>query len=484
MSWLLRKEILNMDKTIPDVYKISDILSDGSLVEMFYKPESNTTGFVVSNGQSANLEEVKFVELINTEQDKILPWPPTDQMLKSGFLKLPNGIEGYGDNHRLFAAIKMHLKKWIFLPEEFYTIAAIYIMMTWVYDKFPVVPYLRVIGGFGSGKTRFLEVVGSLCYKAMFFGGPASNSAIFRTLNQIKGTMVFDETDFKNSDMWSIIVKILNAGHIKNFPVLRMEPKKDGTFKTVVFDVFGPKILASRERFGDQALESRCITQWLYHGKANGFPITMSKDNEDIAAFLRRMLLAFRFSNYGKVEITEQYTDKIKTPRVKQTFSAMLTVAALIGEDVVNKVLEFGIKADNELKSQLHNSFETEVLICLQEMLAKDKNQAYVKKIRIKEVADWYSRKFYNEYNDRPDSHYKSEETGQMLVSQNYVVSAKRIGTIISKLGIKKFRDSTGFSVPASEYKRIHDLAEYYGITKTMLGTEKEEMEDQTPLLP
>jgi hypothetical protein len=450
---------------------------------MFYNPESNTTGFVVSNGKSANLEEVKLVEFINTEQDKILPWPPTDPMLKS-FLKLPNSIEGFGDNQKLFAAIKTHLKKWVFLPEDFYTVAAVYIMMTWVYDKFPVVPYLRVIGAFGTGKTRFLEVVGSLCYKAMFFGGPASNSAIFRTLSRIKGTMVFDETDFKNSDMWSIIVKILNAGHIKNFPVLRMEPKKDGSFNTVIFDVFGPKILASRERFTDQALESRCITQWLHYEKSVNYPIVMSSDNEVIAAMLRRWLLAFRISNYSKAAIPEQSSEKIQTPRVKQTFSAMLAVASLIGEEVVSKILEFGIKADKELKSQLHNSFETEVLICLQEMLAKDKNKAYAKKIRIKEVADWYNRKFYSEHNDRPDYHYKSDETGEMLVSQNYVVSAKRIGTIISKLGIKKFRDSTGFSVAASEYKRVHDLAEYYGITKTMLGTEKEEMEDQTPLLP
>jgi hypothetical protein len=47
-------------------------------------------------------------------------------------------------------------------------IASYYVLFSWVYDGFNELPYLRVRGDPGSGKTRFLLTVGSLCYKPIF----------------------------------------------------------------------------------------------------------------------------------------------------------------------------------------------------------------------------------------------------------------------------------------------------------------------------
>ncbi len=46
-----------------------------------------------------------------------------------------------------------------------------YILLTYVYDNFPEIPYLRVIGDYGSGKSRFMRVVGSVCYSPIITNG-------------------------------------------------------------------------------------------------------------------------------------------------------------------------------------------------------------------------------------------------------------------------------------------------------------------------
>ena len=49
--------------------------------------------------------------------------------------------------------------------------ATYYVLLTWVYDTFNELPYLRLKGEFGTGKTRCLLTIGSLCYKPMFVSG-------------------------------------------------------------------------------------------------------------------------------------------------------------------------------------------------------------------------------------------------------------------------------------------------------------------------
>src|SRR5436190_2148860 len=127
-------------------------------------------------------------------------------------------------------------------------------------------PYLRVRGDFGSGKTRFLLTVGSLCYKPIFASGASTVSPLFRILDAFKGTLVMDESDFRMSDERAEIVKILNNGNARGFPVLRSEVSgKKGEFNPRAYAVFGPKLVATRGFFQDRALESRCITEEMNH---------------------------------------------------------------------------------------------------------------------------------------------------------------------------------------------------------------------------
>ena len=94
-------------------------------------------------------------------------------------------------------------------------------MLTWVYDVFAEVPYLRFKGDFGSGKTRALQVIGAITYKPVFASGASTVSPIFHALDLFRGTLVFDEADFRFSDEKAEVTKIFNAGTTRGFPVLR-----------------------------------------------------------------------------------------------------------------------------------------------------------------------------------------------------------------------------------------------------------------------
>jgi hypothetical protein len=470
-------------------HDLSFILEDGSLVETIFDKEKKYTAFAIGseieieedNGEVVKKTEVGITESLKLGGQEIKPIAPDNKMLSLGFIKLPAGAEMYGlplpditedaRNKYLFSAIQTYLKKYVSLSDDFYPIVALYIMLTWVYERFNIVPYLRVIGGFGTGKSRFLQVVGNACFRPMFFNGSTSVAGVYRTIDWFKGCMIFDESDFKNSELWSDMVKVLNSGHDRATPVVKIETKKDGQMVPRAFYIFGPKVFGSRERYADEALESRCITQRLHYGSIGSSPITLPPAFEIEAGQLRKWLLMFRFKYYTKIQVEDIPMPTIQTPRIKQTFTAIAIVAKLIGEDVLNKILEFGVKADAELRSQLHNSIEVDVLICLLEMIrSREGKNAYAKKISIQQLANHYHNKFYNEFNDQPVRFHKDVRSGDLHVSPNYRISAKKMGRVVSNLGIKKERDGEGYYIYMSEYPRINSLVQHYGITDNMLN--------------
>ena len=71
-----------------------------------------------------------------------------------------------------------------------------YVLLTWVYNRFSSIPYLRVIGDYGSGKTRLLQVL-NICYKSIIASGNASEAPIFRLIDRYGGTLIIDEAEFK-----------------------------------------------------------------------------------------------------------------------------------------------------------------------------------------------------------------------------------------------------------------------------------------------
>jgi hypothetical protein len=157
---------------------------------------------------------------------------------------------------------------------------------------------------YDKSKTRALLVIGSICYKPFFASGASTVSPIFHTLDAFRGTLIFDEADFRFSDEKAEIVKILNNGNVRGLPVLRTMMNRQHEFNPQAFQVFGPKIVATRGRYEDRGLESRFLTEEVgSHELRADIPINLPDDFREEARELRNKLLLFRFHRRFETKI-------------------------------------------------------------------------------------------------------------------------------------------------------------------------------------
>ena len=177
---------------------------------------------------------------------RLVPFSANNNLIKNEVVLLPREPRIYGSEAQLVADIRSFIHRYVDFGESFENAATHYVLLTWLYDAFNELPYLRLRGDYGSGKTRALLTIGSLCYKGFFASGASTVSPIFHTLDAFRGTLIFDEADFRFSDERAEIVKILNNGNVRGLPVLRTMMNRQREFNPQAFQVFGPKIVATR----------------------------------------------------------------------------------------------------------------------------------------------------------------------------------------------------------------------------------------------
>jgi len=215
-SELEREELKNNERSVSGF-----VLADGTVGEMVVDDEGERSFVIVKNGS---------VRKIFQYEDGKVTYIPTNDPLVGQVVHFASTAVPYDSQTILFNEVKEFIHHYLELPDDFEEIAALYVLLTWVYEFAPSIPYLRVIGDWGSGKTRFLQVVGSVCFRPIFASGATTPSPIFRILEKFQGTLVFDEADFKDSSSWVEIVKLLNNGYRPGMPVLRAE-KENGRVK-------------------------------------------------------------------------------------------------------------------------------------------------------------------------------------------------------------------------------------------------------------
>lgn len=437
----------------------SCILPDGSLVEMLYDSVKRTTKLAVFKDGQVSLEDsVRF-----DDRTVFMPLSPNQDMLKNEYVLFPSAVDEYQSNEALYCEVRAFVDKYVQLPNEFLSVVAVYAMMSWVYDKFRSVPYLRVTGLWGSGKSRLLTVAGNLCYKTVMAGGSISNAALFRTLDLLNPTLVFDEAELNEKESTEMRM-VLRQGYSAGTPVSRMEKSPNGKMYIQTFDVFGPKIIASLARFHDVALESRCLTGWMPPHMDSGRPIELTKAFKEEALQLRNKLLMFRFKNYHLMTADESVLGGISLPRLKQTGLAVMSVAKMLGIQPVEDVRKFLVEYEQELGIEQADSVENDILLCVLDLLTQP-GIRYAGKIRTGvDLAEKFNNLHYEEYSNRETKEYNSSSTGLMKYPGSKV-SAKKIGWYVRKMGFRVDRDGRGFYIfITKEYPKIRLLAKRYGL--------------------
>src|SRR5216684_8590247 len=158
---------------------VSAVLDDGTLVEMVLDPKTRRTSFVLEKeGEWRSADSVPI-----DSSARLVPYSPRNNLLAHEVVLLPSEPEEYGSEEILLREIESFIHRYVDVSPLFEKIACYYVLLTWIYDDFNGLPYLRLRGEPGSGKTRFMLTVGSLCYKPIFASGASTVSPLFRILD-------------------------------------------------------------------------------------------------------------------------------------------------------------------------------------------------------------------------------------------------------------------------------------------------------------
>lgn len=420
-----------------DIPTVSRVLSDGSLIELVYQPQERQT--LLAHYEQGNVELKPWIE---ADGERLVPISPGNNLLKHHVVLLPERPEPYGSKESLLEDIEAYLYRYVDLSPAFFRIASSYILLTWVYDAFNELPYLRLRGDYGSGKTRALLIIGSVCYKPFFASGASTVSPIFHTLNTFQGTLIFDEADFRFSDEKAEIIKIFNNGNVRGFPVLRTAITLQREFDPRAFLVYGPKIVGMRREFEDQALESRFITEDMgQRTLRSDIPINLPEIQKEEACALRNKLLLYRFQTLEHVRINKELVDPSISPRLNQILVPLLSI---IENDAIKKEIRDAAQGlEKELRAEKSSAPEGELMVILSELMEDFSRTS----IPLSEITRLFVERHGADY--------------ERSITNRY------IGYLLRKrLRLHTHKSHGVYVVPLSEKSKVEALCTRYGISK------------------
>ena len=265
----------------------------------------------------------------------------------------------------------------------------------------------------------------------MFLAGASSSAAIFRIIDRFRGTLILDEADFYNSDVHADIVKILNSGYRRHFPVLRAEPNGNGKYEVIPYEGFGPKLIANRRRYQDPALESRMLTLEMAGLTDDRVPLTLPPTFFTDARSLRNRLLRYRLERWQPFSPVDAHArERLLDPRMNQMLLPLLALASSPRERDI--LLAFARTYQHQVRTDMAAQ---EPALILQALLNVYRRQglkllgAQEHGLRVADVAEEAARLLAQE-DGTPDpvSPYTPKKVGHILRRELYLLTKKRGG--------------------------------------------------------
>jgi hypothetical protein len=354
---------------------------------------------------------------------KQVPWP------------LPGAPIDYGNEIGLHSEIVKFLRHyWESRDEIVYDLLACFILMTWRFEEFNVLPYLDALGPKSTGKTKLLELLASVSYRGWLITHPTP-AAVFWIVDRYHPTLLADNYEFWAKETRRELDGLFNAGYRKGATVPRRPREGESGADLDIYDVYCPKVLSGTREPSD-ALESRCIRVRTTRTR-RAMPMTI---DETWARELRNKLLQYRLRH---LEATRRPDEEIlnKYGRVGETFHALLTVAP--DEETANKISDYSQGVFQEQVEEEATGEEAEVVRAINASQA-DADQGRLPIALIVE---------------------KMNE-GQ---SEEEKVSSRRVGWITKRLGFKKCRmpDAKGSRGIVLDRDLLDHLLQQYGLEET-----------------
>lgn len=403
----------------------------GTIVELAFDPKTGKVQYVEARPGA----EPQVIETWANMRppDWLAAWAA------SGGLWLPRGPAPCGSLDDLADRMGAFIRRYWEADEQFVLLAVAFALHTWVYEAFQAVPYLRLRGLPGTGKSRGLETIGALCYRGLK-ATSATGPSLFRAIEVIGGTLLLDEADFQKTGVGAEIAKILNAGYQRNSPILRTGGS-DGNFEPQAFDAFGPKILSGRREFDDKATESRCLSYLPTATKNPAIPTQLPPAFNVEAQALQDELLSWRLANLATVDTDTADVPDSLTGRPRQIMTPLYAVVAMMERpNRYRAALEsFAAKRIAEQAEINAESAEAKLV------------EAYVS---------------YAQRRERPTVGRLASDVQRGDYEAFRWLTPRKAGALLREMGFDKGKTNTGY-VASIDDARLAQLCERFGLTFT-----------------
>jgi hypothetical protein len=239
--------------------------------------------FFCSNGEIVS----EILDSLNGKDIIYAPFPEED-ILWSLCSKTP--IKPV-NKKKLWKFVRAFIYKHIELPDErLYDVLTAWVFATWIREVWEVVPYVFFLGVKNSGKTRGLEVLQLICYRAKT-SVASTAPALFRGIEKYGCVPFIDEAETLNQKDNTDIIACLNAGYRRRgAKVERCQKGEHDNQDLATFDVFGFKAIA-----GTESLKATLESRSLVINMAKNTRKVEPNINTKAAKSIRNGLLQWRF---------------------------------------------------------------------------------------------------------------------------------------------------------------------------------------------
>jgi len=117
----------------------SMVSSDGILYELLYDSK-NMKSSLIQYKKGHSCIQNSFTEKGN---QIITPYSPHNPLLSQKLILFPEKIEEYGDEGKLLTEIQSFIHRYVDVTETFELVATYYVLLSWVFDTFNEIPYLK-----------------------------------------------------------------------------------------------------------------------------------------------------------------------------------------------------------------------------------------------------------------------------------------------------------------------------------------------------
>lgn len=400
-------------------------LSCGGLVDLVRRPSGSLSLIIYRNGTATIRDDF-------WDGERTLIPPRIDRGLV-GSVRWPTSLGNNNDTPRwLLNEVEQVVRQHVDLDDPDYNLVAHFSLYTWFSDVGNVAPYLWLVGPYQGGKTTLLRLLSALCRRAILVAD-MTPAALYRVCDSVRPTLLLDELDLDGTIRSRETGRLLRSGSSRGGRVLR---------KDKAYDLFGPKVIVSRQEPSDAALASRALIVAMRPSDRDRPPLDEALLDE-IAARLQPRLFAFRLRNYSQVK-SPQFTADRLTPRMRDIARA-LAIPCLGNAELESVVVDTLRPQDAQAKLKRSGEPEWVVATALYTLCHRATNYWTVNEIT-SEVRDVLGNS-----------------------GESYQLAPRKVGDILRSLGFateKLGNQGRGMRVTRDLLRKIHKIAKTLGLCR------------------